>query len=189
MLHAMFLSLPGTPIVYYGDEIGMGDNIWLPDRHGCRTPMQWDASKNAGFSTADETYFPVHTDDVFGYEKVNVAAQEDDPESYLGMMRFLLETRRGQVALRRGDFGFVEVWRGSVRETAVLAYTRQFKNEQVLCVFNLSDQPKIAQLVLPGNHAPLTNLLSPESEPVRDVSSVKLAAYEACWFVRDGNNG
>jgi len=184
LLHAMFLSLPGTPIVYYGDEIGMGDNIWLPDRHGCRTPMQWDASKHAGFSTADETYFPVHTDEVFGYENVNVAAQEGDPGSYLGMMRFLLETRRGQVALRRGDFGFVETG-----NTAVLAYTRHFENEQVLCVFNLSDQPQTVQLALPENHEPLTNLLSLESEPIRDVSVVELAAYEACWFVRDGNNG
>ena len=62
LLNALFLSLPGTPIIYYGDEIGMGDNIWLPDRHGCRTPMQWDASQNAGFSAAEETYLPVQCD-------------------------------------------------------------------------------------------------------------------------------
>ena len=100
--------------------------------------------------SADETYFPVHTDDVFGYDKVNVAAQEGDSGSYLGMMRFLLETRRGQVALRRGDFGFVEVWQGSVRETAVISYTRKSLNDQqVLCVFNLSDrEPQTVQVEL-----------------------------------------
>lgn len=182
LLHAIFLSLPGTPIIYYGDEIGMGDNIWLPDRHGCRTPMQWDDSKNAGFSKADETYFPVHSDEVFGYEQVNVAAQEGDAKSYLGMMRFLLETRRGQAALRRGDFGFVAVGEGSTRNTAVLAYTRTLEDTQVLCVFNLSDQPQTVQLQVPEDQLPLANLLSSESAPVCDGENVTLAAYEACWF-------
>ncbi|MEZ4519916.1 MAG: alpha-amylase family glycosyl hydrolase [Chloroflexota bacterium] len=72
LLNALFLSLPGAPIIYYGDEIGMVDNIWLPDRHGCRTPMQWDDSKNAGFSDADSTYLSVND----GFEIRNVAAQE-----------------------------------------------------------------------------------------------------------------
>ena len=174
LINAMFLSLPGTPIVYYGDEIGMGDNIWLPDRHGCRTPMQWDNSKNAGFSTADETYFPVHTDDVFGYDKVNVAAQEGDPESYLGMMRFLLETRRGQVALRRGDFAFVETG-----NTAVIAYTRSFNGERVLCVFNLSDRE--VGVKVEGVKRPLHNLLNP-NQKVDSLENLTLAPYAACWF-------
>src|SRR5690606_26680066 len=82
-LHALLFSLPGTPIVYYGDEIGMGDNIWLDDRHGVRTPMQWSGEKNAGFSDAEETYLPVIDDEIYGYEKVNVALQEKDPNSYL----------------------------------------------------------------------------------------------------------
>ena len=102
----MFLSLPGTPIIYYGDEIGMGDNIWLPDRHGCRTPMQWDDAPNAGFSTAAKTYYPVINDDLYGYQHVNVAAQENDPDSYLNLTRFLLKTRQSQSALRRGEFVF-----------------------------------------------------------------------------------
>ena len=189
LLHAMFLSLPGTPIVYYGDEMGMGDDIWLPDRRGCRTPMQWDGSKNAGFSTAEKTYLPVHMDEVFGYERVNVAAQAGDPASYLGMMRFLLETRRGQVALRRGDFGFVEVGEEGEGNTAVLAYTRQFENEQVLCVFNLRDRPQTAALSLPDARFPVKNLLNPDSKPLDELRKVQLEAYEACWFVRGDNNG
>ncbi|MCA9923226.1 MAG: hypothetical protein KC421_12680, partial [Anaerolineales bacterium] len=85
LLNALFLSLPGVPIIYYGDEIGMGDNIWLPDRHGCRTPMQWGNGRHAGFSAADKTYLPVNDD----FEHNNVAAQESDPDSYLNRTRFL----------------------------------------------------------------------------------------------------
>ncbi|PID84677.1 MAG: maltose alpha-D-glucosyltransferase [Chloroflexi bacterium] len=150
VLNAMFLSLPGVPIVYYGDEIGMGDNIWLPDRHGCRTPMQWDNSKNAGFSTADETYYPANNDEVFGYHSVNVAAQENDPDSYLIWTRFLLKRRRELAALRRGDFAFVET-----RNEAVLAYRRFLEKEGVLCLFNLSETPQSFTL-----HCERVNLLS-----------------------------
>jgi maltose alpha-D-glucosyltransferase / alpha-amylase len=133
LLHALFLSLPGTPIIYYGDEIGMGENIWLPDRHGVRTPMQWDASQHAGFSEAATTYFPVHDE----YKQVNVAAQEDDPDSYLNLTRFLLRVRQSQPALRRGEMAWVET--GTKQ---VLAYRRFLadRSEGVLCVFNLSDQ-------------------------------------------------
>ncbi|MBK8987105.1 MAG: maltose alpha-D-glucosyltransferase [Chloroflexi bacterium] len=133
LLHALFLSLPGTPIIYYGDEIGMGENIWLPDRHGCRTPMQWDASKNAGFSTADKTYFPVHAE----HPHVNVAAQETAPDSYLNLTRYLIRARQNQAALRRGEMEWVET-----DNSAVLAYRRFMpdQSEGVLCLFNLSDQ-------------------------------------------------
>jgi maltose alpha-D-glucosyltransferase/alpha-amylase len=133
LLHALFLSLPGTPILYYGDEIGMGDNIWLPDRHGLRTPMQWDAGPNAGFSEAAETYLPVNGD----YARVNVAAQEADPESYLQLTRFLLRRRQEQAALKHGEFAFVETG-----NTAVLAYRRFVGKEGVLCLFNLSERPQ-----------------------------------------------
>jgi maltose alpha-D-glucosyltransferase/alpha-amylase len=133
LLHAIFLSLPGTPILYYGDEIGMGDNIWLPDRHGLRTPMQWDASLNGGFSEAAETYLPVNED----YVRVNVAAQEADPGSYLHLTRFLLKTRQNQPALKHGEFAFVETG-----DTAVLAYRRYVEGEGILCLFNLSEEPR-----------------------------------------------
>ncbi len=89
LANALLFALPGTPIIYYGDEIGMGDNIWLDDRNGVRTPMQWDASKNAGFSTAkeDQLYAPLIKDETFGYQKVNVSAQINDPDSFLSFMK------------------------------------------------------------------------------------------------------
>jgi maltose alpha-D-glucosyltransferase / alpha-amylase len=143
LLNALLLSLPGTPIVYYGDEIGMGDNIWLPDRHGCRTPMQWSAEKNGGFSPADQTYLPVIDNDEYGYQTVNVAAQEGDRDSYLWATRYLLQTRRQQVALQRGEMAFV-----ALDDPAVLAYWRLLDEERLLCLYNLSLQPQSISLDL-----------------------------------------
>jgi maltose alpha-D-glucosyltransferase / alpha-amylase len=145
LLHALFLSLPGAPIVYYGDEIGMGDNIWLPDRHGCRTPMQWTAEKNGGFSEAETTYFPVNDDEVFGYQHVNVAAQEEEPFSYLNLTRFLIQTRQNQPAFRQGEMEFVETG-----NTAVLAYWRRNANQRIFCLFNLSTKPQQVALNMKG---------------------------------------
>jgi maltose alpha-D-glucosyltransferase/alpha-amylase len=138
LLNALFLSLPGAPIIYYGDEIGMGDNIWLPDRHGCRTPMQWNVGKHGGFSSANDTYLPVNDD----YEQVNVAAQEADPESYLNLTRFLIQTRQGQPALKTGEMEWVETG-----NTAVLAFRRHINGRDgVLCVFNLSNHEQMFTL-------------------------------------------
>jgi len=171
LLNALFLSLPGTPIIYYGDEIGMGDNIWFPDRHGCRTPMQWDASKNAGFSSAKETYLPVLCDDTYGYNQVNVAAQEDDPESYLNLTRFLIQTRQSQPPLRCGEFAWVET--GS---ESVLAFRRFISGEDgILCLFNLSDQPQTFTL-----KRERVNLLSKSQQTLS--GTFTLAPYAACWF-------
>jgi maltose alpha-D-glucosyltransferase/alpha-amylase len=146
LIHGLFLTMPGTPIVYYGDEIGLDDNIWLPDRHGCRTPMQWSDSKNAGFSDADETYFPVHDD----YPELNAAAQEDDPDSYLNWTRFLIRTRQAQPALRHGSFDFVPTM-----NNAVLAYTRTTSDQQILCLFNFSDEPQPIGLKWQGERVDL----------------------------------
>lgn len=167
LLHALFLSLPGTPIIYYGDEIGMGDNIWLPDRHGCRTPMQWDASQNAGFSHADKPYFPVHAE----YLQVNVKAQEDEPDSYLNLTRFLIRVRQGQVALRRGEMAWVETG-----DTAVLAFRRFINDQGVLCLFNLSNQPQKFAL-----HHERRDLLSPKGS--RLSGTIELKPFAAHWLV------
>jgi maltose alpha-D-glucosyltransferase/alpha-amylase len=184
LLHALFLSLPGTPIIYYGDEIGMGDNIWLPDRHGCRTPMQWNAGHNAGFSTAEETYFPVHNDEVYGYRQRNVATQEQDPTSYLALTRFLIKTRGTALALGDGTFEFVATGSAGTAATAVLAYTRTTANQTVLCLFNLSDQPQTARLDLPET---FTDLLAAnpglQYQLTQDGSSVQLAPFAAHWLV------
>jgi maltose alpha-D-glucosyltransferase/alpha-amylase len=174
-LNAMFLSLPGAPIIYYGDEIGMGDNIWLPDRYGCRTPMQWSAEPNAGFSTARTTYLPVIDDDVFGYQKVNVAAQEADPDSYLSMTRFLVRARQERPSLRAGGMSWVET--GS---DAVLAYIRRTDDEQVLCVFNLSDKPQHASFALDWD---MVDLLARERTVLPAGSQPNLAPYAAHWLL------
>jgi maltose alpha-D-glucosyltransferase/alpha-amylase len=170
LLNALFLSLPGLPIIYYGDEIGMGDNIWLPDRHGCRTPMQWDASANAGFSTAEKTYFPVINEGEFDYRKVNVAAEESDPDSYLNLMRFLLKTRQSQPALRDGDFRFVET-----ANESVLAYCRFVDREGIFCVFNLSEERQSFTL-----NRERVDLLS--REQVTMVGEITLRPFSAQWL-------
>lgn len=145
VLQAMFLSLPGVPILYYGDEIGMGDNIWLPDRHGVRTPMQWDDSENGGFSTAVTTYLPVIDSEEFSYKQVNVAAQEDDPNSFLNLTRKLLSTRQSAAPIRRGTFGFVESG-----NKVILAFRRVYEGETITCIFNLSDKAQQVEMMVDG---------------------------------------
>lgn len=144
ILNGILMSLMGTPIIYYGDEIGMGDNIALPDRHGCRTPMQWDTSRHAGFSTAETTYFPVNESAEYGYQKVNAAVQEADPTSYLNATRFLLATRRAHPELQTGELAF---W--LTDNAAVLAYWRTLGQERTLCVYNLSSEAHSVSLHFP----------------------------------------
>ena len=138
LAHSLLLTMIGSPVLYYGDEIGMGDNIWLDDRGGVRTPMQWDDSKNAGFSAADRLYAPVIDDDVFGYARVNVAAQRADPASLFNWLKHALHVRRRQPVFGRGAFE----WAAS-SSPAVAAYWRGSGDERVLVVNNLSgaDQP------------------------------------------------
>lgn len=185
LLHALFLSLPGIPIIYYGDEIGMGDNIWLPDRYGCRTPMQWTAVSNGGFSTSPKTYLPVNSADVYGYRQVNVAAQEKKSDSYLNIIRFLVAIRQENQALCEGDFAFVETG-----NTAVLAYTRCLKEERILCLFNLSDKPQTLPQEFLNPMQPARDLLHPEKrveEHVRvcdnEPNLLELRSHAAHWFV------
>jgi maltose alpha-D-glucosyltransferase / alpha-amylase len=135
LLNSLLLSFPGTPILYYGDEIGMGDNIYLGDRHGVRTPMQWSADRNAGFSTATPArlYSPVIMDPVWGYEAVNVEAQHGDPSSLLNWMRNMIALRKLFAVFGRGEIEFLDP-----SNRKVLAYLRRFQEEQILCVANLS---------------------------------------------------
>jgi len=135
LMNSLLLSLPGTPVIYYGDEIGMGDNVYLGDRNGVRTPMQWSNDRNAGFSRADAArlYDPVITDPVYGYESVNVEAQERLPTSLLEWMRRLIRVRKRYKAFSRGTLEFLDA-----TNTRVLAYIRRYENEVILCVVNLS---------------------------------------------------
>ena len=135
LLNSLLLSFPGTPIIYYGDEIGMGDNVYLGDRDGVRTPMQWSLDRNAGFSKADpaRVYSPIIMDPVYGYQAVNVEAQTNDPSSLLHWMRHMIALRKLFKVFGRGTIEFLEP-----RNRKVLAYLRRDENDQILCVANLS---------------------------------------------------
>jgi maltose alpha-D-glucosyltransferase/alpha-amylase len=141
----LLMTMPGAPILYYGDEIGMGDNIYLGDRNGVRTPMQWTPDRNAGFSRADpqRLYLPPIMDAVYGYESVNVEAQSRNPSSLLNWTRRLIATRRRHMALGRGTIAFLEPG-----NRKVLAFLREQGTEAILCVANLSRVPQAVELDL-----------------------------------------
>jgi maltose alpha-D-glucosyltransferase/alpha-amylase len=145
LLNSLLLSMPGTPVIYYGDEIGMGDNVYLGDRNGVRTPMQWTGDRNAGFSTADAAalYSPVIVDPVYGYQSVNVEAQERIPGSLLHWMRRIIRVRRQYPVFGRGSLKFLHP-----ENQHVLAYLREHQGATVLCVVNLSRFAQYVQLDL-----------------------------------------
>ena len=135
LMNGLLFSLPGTPVLYYGDEIGMGDNIFLGDRNGVRTPMQWSADRNAGFSRANRQrlYLPVITDPEYHYETVNVEAQQGNPHSIYSWTKRLIALRKRHRAFGRGT---LELLRPENRK--VLAYVREYESEKILCIANLS---------------------------------------------------
>jgi maltose alpha-D-glucosyltransferase/alpha-amylase len=135
LLNALLFSFPGTPIVYYGDEIGMGDNLFLGDRNGVRTPMQWNADRNAGFSRCDpaKLHSPVIMDAVYGYQAVNVEAEERDAASLLHWMRNMIRLRKLFAVFGRGTIEFL-----TPANQRILAYVRRYREDVILCVANLS---------------------------------------------------
>jgi maltose alpha-D-glucosyltransferase/alpha-amylase len=146
LLNSLLFSLPGTPVLYYGDEIGMGDNIYLGDRNGVRTPMQWNGDRNAGFSRATpaKLYSPVIMDPIWGYEAINVEAQQGDPSSLLSWMRNMIALRKLFRVFGRGTLEFL-----NPSNRKVLAYLRRYGDQQVLCVANLSRFAQPVDLDLP----------------------------------------
>src|SRR6202012_1058462 len=134
LMNSILFSFPGTPIIYYGDEIGMGDNIYLGDRNGVRTPMQWSVDRNAGFSRAnpERLYSPVILDPVYGYEAVNVETQLSDSSSLLHWMRNMIALRKLFRVFGRGNLEFL-----NPSNRKVLAYLRRDEHDQVMCIANL----------------------------------------------------
>jgi maltose alpha-D-glucosyltransferase/alpha-amylase len=182
LMTSLLLSMPGSPILYYGDEIGMGDNIYLGDRDGVRTPMQWRPERNAGFSRADpqRLYLQPIMDAIYGYEAVNVEAQLREPASLLNWNRRMLAVRKGFRAFGRGKLTFL---RPGNRK--VLAYLREYGDEIILCVANLarSAQPVELDLSRYKGRVPVELLGRTPFPPVGDLPYLlTLAGHGFLWF-------
>jgi len=143
LMNSILLSMPGTPIIYYGDEIGMGDNIYLGDRNSVRTPMQWTPDRNGGFSRCDpaQLYLPCIMDSVYGYDAVNVEAQTRSLSSLLNWMKRLIGVRKSTKVFGRGSLTFIRP-----ANRAVLVYVRQLDNEAILCVANISRSAQAVEI-------------------------------------------
>ena len=145
LMNGLLMSLPGTPIIYYGDEIGMGDNVNLGDRNGVRTPMQWDGGWNGGFSSADpeKLYSPLMLNPVYGFQAINVSSQERFDHSLLSWMKSMIRVRKSTPVLGRGSIEFLYP-----ANHRVLAYVRKYQKETILVVNNLSSSAQATELDL-----------------------------------------
>ena len=182
LMNSLLLSFPGTPIIYYGDEIGMGDNIYLGDRNGVRTPMQWSPDRNGGFSRADPArlYAPTIMDPVYGYESVNVEAQSRSLSSLLSATKRLISVRKSTSAFGRGTMTFIRPVNRSV-----LAYVRKYGDEVILCVANLSRSAQATELDLTAwkGRIPLEMLGRTRFPPIGELPyMITLAPYGFYWF-------
>ena len=184
LLNALLFSLPGSPVLYYGDEIGMGDDIWRADRNGVRTPMQWDSSHNAGFSDAGTLYEAVLDDDIYGYRRINVAQQQADPNSLWHAIRHMLIVRKQCRAFGRGTFEFA-----LPDNEAILSYWRVYgdsePNERFLVVANLTGDPQPATLDLSEQEGarPVDALTGQAWPQVNSAAyAFELAPYACHWL-------
>ncbi len=182
LMNSLLLSMPGSPIIYYGDEIGMGDNIFLGDRNGVRTPMQWTPDRNAGFSRADpqRLYLPPIMDPVYGYEAVNVEAQTREPSSLLNWMKRMLAVRKQSQAFGRGRLSFLKPG-----NRKILAYLREHGDEAILCVANLahSAQPVELDLARLRGRVPVELLGRTAFPPIGELPYLlTLPAHGFYWF-------
>ena len=182
LLNALLFSMPGTPVIYYGDEIGMGDNIYLGDRNGVRTPMQWTGDRNGGFSRADpaQLYAPPIMDPVYGYQALNVEAQERAPYSLLHWMKRMIGLRKQSTVFGRGSIEFLPA-----QTRKVLPYVRRYGDETVLCVANLarSVQPIELDLSAFKGMTPVEMLGLTEFPRIGELPYfLTLSPYSFYWF-------
>ncbi|GLI24301.1 maltose alpha-D-glucosyltransferase/alpha-amylase [Xanthobacter flavus] len=183
LMKSLLLSMPGTPVMYYGDEIGMGDNIFLGDRDGVRTPMQWSPDRNGGFSKADPAslVLPPIQDPLYGFQAINVEAQSRDTHSLLNWTRKLLSVRRAHPAFGRGTLRFLYP-----KNRKVFAYLREHQGETLLCVANLSRSPQAVELDLSefSGRIPLELLGSSPFPPIGQLTYLlTLPPYGFYWFL------
>ncbi len=177
LAYSLLFTLPGAPIIYYGDEIGMGDNIQLPDRNGVRTPMQWDTSHSAGFSEAEKLYSPVINTPPYDYRTINVAAQKADPTSLWHNLRRMIELRKQHPSLGEGSFSWVETG-----TNAVLAFYRFSNQERILAIHNLSYRPQPVMLHLATTHTSWTDLFSGQVIPTTQPLKLTLSPHQFLWL-------
>ncbi|WP_020177737.1 maltose alpha-D-glucosyltransferase [Methylopila sp. M107] len=183
LMNSLLLSMPGTPVIYYGDEIGMGDNIHLGDRDGVRTPMQWSIDRNGGFSRADfaSIVLPPIMDPLYGYYAVNVEAQARDPHSLLNWQRRMLATRRQHVAFGRGTLRFI-----FPQNRRILAYLREYEGETILCVANMGRSPQAVELELSefAGRVPVEMTAGSVFPPIGQLTYLlTLPPYGFYWFL------
>ena len=183
LMNSLLLSMPGTPIMYYGDEIGMGDNIFLGDRDGVRTPMQWSPDRNAGFSRADPArlYLPPIMDPIYGFDAVNVELQQRDPSSLLNWMKRMITVRQQHPAFGRGTLRLLYP-----RNRKILAYLREHEGDKILCVANLARSAQAVELSLGEfrGQVPVEVLGRSPFPPIGDLPYLlTLPGYGFYWFV------
>ena len=182
LMNGMLLSMPGSPIIYYGDEIGMGDNVFIGDRNGVRTPMQWSPDRNAGFSRADpqRLYLQPIMDAIYGYEALNVEAQAREPSSLLNWTRRMLAVRNTSHAFGRGRRTFLKPG-----NRKILAYLSEYQGDVMLCVFNLSRAAQPVELDLSAykGHVPVEMLGRTSFPPIGELPYLlTLPSYGFYWF-------
>jgi maltose alpha-D-glucosyltransferase / alpha-amylase len=182
LMNSLLFSFPGTPVIYYGDEIGMGDNIYLGDRNGVRTPMQWTGDRNGGFSRADpaQLYAPPIMDAVHGYQSINVEAQERMPYSLLNWMKRMIGLRKQSKVFGRGTLDFLPA-----QNRKILAYVRRYEEELILCVANLSRSVQPVELDLSAfkGMTPVEMLGLTEFPRIGDLPYfLTLSPYSYFWF-------
>jgi maltose alpha-D-glucosyltransferase/alpha-amylase len=182
LLTGLLLSMPGTPVIYYGDELGMGDNFYLGDRDGVRTPMPWSADRNGGFSRADpqRLYLPPIMDPIYGYETVNVESQQKHANSLLNWTKRMIAVRQSHKAFGHGNMTFLRP-----RNRKVLAYLREYEGDVMLCVFNLARSAQAVELDLSAQKGKVPVELTSAS-PFPPVGTLPylltLPAYGFYWF-------
>ncbi len=182
LAYSLLFTLPGSPVIYYGDEIGMGDNIWLDDRSGVRTPLQWNSGINAGFSTApaEKLYAPLIDDGEFSYQRINVSMQDKDPNSLLNWIRQHLQLRKQYPVFGRGKLQIL-----STNNESVLAYLRQYEDQTLLIINNLSSEARQFHLDLKQfNFNKVFDLFLDDPSPIiaSQENSFKLPGYGYRWF-------
>ena len=183
LAYSLMMTLPGTPVLRYGDEIGMGDNLRLPERNCARTPMQWSTEPNAGFTSHSRPVLPVITDGPYGFRQLNVAAQRRDPDSFLNWMERLIRMRKETPEIGWGEFSFLPV-----RTPGVLVMEYTWRNNSVLCIHNLAAEPREVRFSLTtkneSDRALLINLLAREHSKADESGRhcIEIEPYGYRWY-------